>query len=167
MADLGNILNKALPLNKDGSLPAPITLNEFERRIHDVLYPRVREGRDEAGRRVVLSPDNALISGSVQALADFGCIRYTSPTGGPSTRARTDLIHRTVTDLGPARSQFGPSPGHGTRQSVEDEFGVEHMIPIADVADEIARVRAARKRQRIEQIRADMIEAGEYEPATA
>lgn len=148
MPDLGIILDKAWPLKADGSLPDPITRAQLEQRL-------MRIGVGAAIGYV----DNAQVTGAVQALADFGCIRFSGANGGGATRIPSDIVHRTVTTLGPARSRFGPPPGHGTKQAITDEFGKDHDFPIGEQADaEVARVLAVRRQRRVDQIKADLAE---------
>ncbi len=110
MADLGRILDKVLPLKDDGSLPDPITRSEMERRLLAIAYPtRPKNGID-----------SAMVIGVLQAMADFGLVRFTNGRGtGGATRVGSDLVYRTVTDFGPPATAFGAPLGHGTEVDLD------------------------------------------------
>ena len=150
MADLGKILNKVLPLRSDGSLPDPITRTEMERRLLAIAYPI----------RPVNGIDSALVIGGLQAMADFGLVRFTNGKGtGGATRVGSDLVYRTVTDFGPPATGFGPPPGHGTKETLIDENGKAHDFHIgADADAERQRIQRVRRSAYIEQIRKDLAE---------
>ncbi len=172
MSDLGYLLDQVMPLKADGSLPEPITRSEFERRLIEVLYPsrhRVSLDRNGLNWRNVTYIDNALVTGTIYSMSHgFNAIRYSgAKEGRHATGAGSDLIHRTGRNDGPSDMRFSKTPAqHGTRESLIDENGVAHDFRVGEDADrERARTFAARRHQRVEQLKQDMIEAGEYTPA--
>lgn len=148
--DLAKMFETVLP---EGS--PPITFSDFERRILDVLYPTAR--RVVGGRNHTFF-DTALVSAAVQSYRDFGLVRFTAADGtSGATLIGSDLVHRTGRILPPARSPFGPQPGHGMKVALVDEFDQIHDWPVGAKADaEIERVRRIRRTRRVEQIRRDM-----------
>ena len=160
MPDLGILLERCLPLKADGSLPDPIARSEMERRVCEVLYPsrhRVTTGRNPT------YIDTSMITGSVQALGDAGCIRYSAHDGvHGATRVGTDLIHRIVGHIGAARPPSLSGPRGEVKVALVNEDGKEIQVPRSQAAEESARINRIKRNARIEQIRRDLAE----EPVT-
>jgi len=153
MADLAKILDAVLP---EGS--EPISRDEFEERLIAVLYPR----RVTGGTRHTYI-DAALVHGTLQALGDFGLVRFSNAKGnGGATRVGSDLVYRTDVVIPDTANRFGlPArpANHGTREAIVDEHGDVHHFPIGAQADaEKARIQRVRKNEYIAKIRRDLAE---------